>query len=269
MQYTRFEFAHNCGMKSSHDHDLLKHLAAPVIGERLFDQLSDIVFFIKNDRAEYVAVNNTLVRRCGLNEKSSVIGRTSSQIYPAPMGLRFEAQDLQVLKTGRPLQAQLELHLHPNGEAGWCKTTKLPLLKPDGAIAGLVGVSQDLRFPDASRQDYLQVAAAIEYAKDNLSVPVSVQELARFAGLSRFQFDRRIQTIFGLTAGQWLLTLRINHAQRLLADTDDAIADVAIESGYADQSAFSRQFRQATGLTPREYRVAQRAILNFNERPRV
>ena len=86
----------------------------------------------------------------------------------------------------------------------------------------------------------------VKYAKDNLSVPPSVGELAEFAEMSRYQLDRRMVKVFGLTTGQWLLKLRIDFAEQRLAESDDPIAEIAIDAGYADQSAFTRQFRQAT-----------------------
>ena len=237
---------------------LLDELDPPFTGETLFDRLSDVVFFIKNASGQYVVVNDTAVDRCGLRTKSELIGKTASQVFRAPLGESFETQDRKVLESGRPLSMQLELHIYPTGEAGWCLTNKLPLTRKDGSIAGLVGISQDLRLPDSSMEEYQHIATAIRFAETNLSTPPSVQDLATIAGMSRYQLDRRIRRVFGLTAGQWLLKLRIDHAQQALQQTDVSISAIAIDTGYADQSAFTRQFRQATGLSPREFRLACR-----------
>jgi hypothetical protein len=43
---------------------------------------------------------------------------------------------------------------------------------------------------------------------------------------------------------------------RLLLETDDPIATIALECGYTDQSAFTRQFRQTLGMSPSKYRSA-------------
>jgi AraC-like DNA-binding protein len=51
-----------------------------------------------------------------------------------------------------------------------------------------------------------------------------------------------------------VLQTRINHARKRLIDTDLPIAAVALESGYSDQSSFTRQFRRSTGLSPSEFR---------------
>ncbi len=236
---------------------LLNQLDEPFTGELLFDQLADIVFFIKNAAGEYVAVNQTLVQRCGLRDKSQLLGRTSAEVFRPPFGENYVAQDRKVIESGRPLLDQLELHFYPSWDVGWCLTTKLPLRGKTGNIVGLVGVSQDLRLPDASKSEYKNVAAAVKYASGNLSEPPTVTQLADVAGMSRFQLDRRMRQVFGLTTGQWMLKLRIDAARRLLRDTNDSMATIAHAIGYADQSAFTRHFRQATGLTPSEYRNRQ------------
>ena len=81
---------------------------------------------------------------------------------------------------------------------------------------------------------------------------------ARRAGLSQAQFERRMTKIFHLSAGQYLIKARIDHAARLLASTALPIADIAQHAGFSDQSALSRQFRQVTGFAPRQYRQLMR-----------
>ena len=238
--------------------EFLQQLNPPLTGEELFDHLADIVYFIKDANGKYLVVNETLVTRCGVANKQSLIGRTPAEVLRAPLGDRFASQDRDVLKSGKPLLSQLELHVHPTGEVGWCMTTKLPLRDQRGKVVGLVGVSQDLRIPDIETEDYQQMASAIEFAEQNLSAPPSVEKLATIAQMSRYQLDRRMRRVFGLTTGQWLLKVRLDVAQRLLQETNQSISAVALEAGYSDQSAFTRQFRRATGLTPGEYRAARR-----------
>ncbi len=237
---------------------LLSQLQSPFTGEELFDHLNDVVFFIKNARGEYLVVNRTLVERCNVADKSCLIGRTAAEVLRAPLGSSFAAQDQEVLQTGVPLLSQLELHVYTTQEVGWCLTTKLPLRDRQGAVIGLVGVSQDLRLPDMDADEYEHVADAIELAKSNLSNPPSVEDLAAKANLTRYQLDRRMQRVFGLTTGQWLLQLRIDEAQRLLAESHSPVAAIAMNVGYSCQSAFTRQFRKTTGMSPREYRDSRK-----------
>jgi AraC-like DNA-binding protein len=234
--------------------DFLKQLVPPLTGEELFDHLSDIVYFIKDARGAYLVVNETLVARCGVANKQALVGRTPADVLSEAFGKRFALQDQDVLRNGKPLLSQLELHIYPRGEVGWCLTTKLPLRNQVGEIVGLVGVSQDLRLPNLQTEDYLQMASAIEHAEKNLSTPPSVTELAEIAGMSRYQLDRRMRRVFGLATGQWLLKMRLDAARRMLQNSEVPIASISLQAGYADQSAFTRQFRQAIGLSPGEYR---------------
>jgi len=239
-------------------HEILGQLAKPFTGEELFDHLPDIVFFIKNTQAQYLVVNNTLVQRCGAQRKSELIGRTAGEVLRPPLAQSFEDQDRKVIQTGQPLIGQLELHFYATRDVGWCLTSKLPMRNHDGDVVGLVGVSQDLRLPDLSTDEYQHVIAAINFAEENLHAPPSVARLAEIAEMSPYQLDRRMRRVFGLTTGQWLLKMRIDLAQRRLRTSDESISHIAMQAGYSDQSAFTRQFRRATGLSPRDYRNARR-----------
>ena len=170
------------------------------------------------------------------------------------VGRGYEAQDREVLRSGRQLIGKLELHVYQPKATGWCLTHKLPLYGRDGRVVGLVGVSRDLAAPDLKDRDLGRIAATLEEAGTRLDAPPSVKEMAASAGLSEYQLDRRMKRLFGLSTGQWLLKLRIEHACRELVETRRPIVRIALDCGYADQSAFTRQFRRTTGYTPSEFR---------------
>ena len=229
-------------------------LAEPFTAESVFDQLPDIVFFIKDIEGRYICVNRTLAERCGLPDKAQLLGKKPADVLGQTLGRAYELQDQRVLSTGQRLVDQLELHLIRSKDVGWCMTTKVPLHAKDGSIAGLVGISQDLRLPDSTTDDFAHIADAIQYAERNLAKRPAIRELAHIAGMSIYQLDRRMRRVFGLTTGQWILKSRITHASAILIDTSLPIAEVALRAGYADQSSFTRQFRRSTGLAPSEYR---------------
>ena len=222
--------------------------------EALFDCLPDLVFFIKNSRCEYVVVNQTLVDRCGRGAKRELIGRRADEVFPAPLGRSYRAQDEQVLRNGTPIRNQLELHLYPAGGRGWCLTNKLPLRGRDGRISGLFGVSKDLQAANERSADFSQVAEAVRRIQTRYDQPLKVGDLARRAGLSAYQFEQRMRRIFQITAGQLIHKVRMEEAVRRLRESDGTIAAIALECGYSDQSAFTRGFRQTVGLSPSEYR---------------
>ena len=222
--------------------------------EELFDRLPDVVFFVKNSDGEYVKVNNTLVSRCGVREKTDLLGKKPSQTHGARLGVGYERQDEAILRHGAPLTDQLELHAYPSGVVGWCLTTKRAIRNRRGKIVGIAGISRDLRPASNSEDAYAQLKPVIDYAKDNLTCRPSLRELADVANLSVYQLDRRFRQCFDLTTGQWLLQQRIERAQHGLTKTDLSIVEIALDCGYQGQSTFTRQFRRSTGFTPRSYR---------------
>ncbi len=236
------------------DIQFFSQLAGPFTGEELFDCLADVVFFIKNQRGEYVVVNETLVTRCGRRSKKELLGLRVDRVFPAPLGTSYRAQDERVLRGGGAIRNQLELHFYATGGRGWCLTNKLPLYNRAGAVVGLVGISRDLQAVNEGSEDYSSIARVVTHMHTHFAEALRVRELAAAAGLSAFQFEQRLRKIFQLTAGQLLQKIRMDHAVRRLRETHEAIAEIALRCGYSDQSAFTRQFRKATGLSPLEYR---------------
>ena len=167
---------------------------------------------------------------------------------------RIAEQDRAILKSARSLKGELELHLYPGGDQGWCLTWKEPLFDRKRAVIGLVGLSRDVRPANTTPGETRALSAALRHVQDHPETPVAIGDLAARAGLSAFQFDQRIRAMFGLSAGQYLTRLRIERASERLRRSEDPIAEIALDCGYADQTAFTRQFRKVVGLSPGQYR---------------
>ncbi|MCO7517496.1 AraC family transcriptional regulator [Pseudomonas guariconensis] len=221
----------------------------------LLDVIPDAAIFIKDDQARYVLANRTLVQRCGLKALAPLLGKTSAEVFPAQLGPGYTEQDRRVLRQGAILEDQLELHLYGSREPGWCLTHKWPLYDTAGQIIGLVGISVDLQAATDTHPAYQRLAAVDEHIRRHFNQPISLGELTRIAGLSVAQLERYCKRVFHLTPRQMIHKARLEHAHRLL-HTELPITEVALQCGYTDHSAFSRQFKQLTGFTPRQYRAA-------------
>jgi PAS domain S-box-containing protein len=216
--------------------------------------VADIVFFVKDADGRYLSVNDTLAKRCGHTSKEDVIGRTAEELFPAPLGTAFAGQDHALLAGGTAIRDHLEIHLYPGGGSGWCLTYKEPVIATDGGIIGICGISRDLQQPVESGDDYAALSGCIGHIHRNLDQPLRLPALAEMAGMSVYQFDQRIRSLFHLSAGQYLVKVRIDAACAKLRDTAEPIARIALDCGYSDQSSFSRQFRQTVGMSPLAYR---------------
>jgi PAS domain S-box-containing protein len=223
--------------------------------EALFDAVPDTVFFMKDAEGRYTSVNQTLVQRLGRRSKTELIGCTACDVFPAPLGARILAQDRQIAAGGRPLHSVLELHLYPGGAEGWCLTWKEPVRDAAGRIAGLAGLSRDLQIRAEGTSEFTGISAALAHIRDHLDGSLKLGDVARQAGLSDWQFDQRLRSLFGVSAAQYITRARIDLALSRLRGTTDPISQIALDCGYADQTSFTRQFRKSVGLTPHAYRA--------------
>jgi len=224
--------------------------------ESLFDVLPDVVFFVKDMAGRYTHANLTLVRRLGLKRRAQVIGRGAAELFPAHMGGSYAAQDRRVLG-GETIEDQLEVHIFPNRAPGWCLTRKHPL-RVRGKVRGVVGISRDLGQPDGRHPTYDRLRRVVDHLQHHYAENVRMSTLAELAGVSLAQLERHFRNVFQITPQQALTRLRIEAAMRLL-NGEDSIAAIGLACGFADQSAFARQFKATVGMTPRAYRKLSRA----------
>lgn len=222
--------------------------------ERLFDHTPDIAFFIKDRLGRYLVVNHSLVERHGLTGKAQMIGRRPCDVCPGDFGRIPAEQDATVLRTGRPIVERLELHWYTPHKPVWCLTTKLPIRDARGAVTGIIGMSKDVRTPIPTKEIPAEIATALHHLESAFSTPLTPSDLARIAALPAARFARIIKRIFGITPSQLIAKTRIAAASRLLRDTDRSVAEIALECGFSDHSAFTRAFRVVTSVTPTQFR---------------
>lgn len=96
----------------------------------------------------------------------------------------------------------------------------------------------------------------LAYVRGRLDHSITVEELAREAGMSASHFSRVFKETMGTTPMQFVLAYRIEQAIKMMGDPNRQLGDVALACGFADQAHFSRSFKQVTGQTPRQFRAA-------------
>lgn len=115
----------------------------------------------------------------------------------------------------------------------------------------------DVRLPDAGNL-YVQherVQRAVSYLESNFQSKVTIQDLARISNLSPFHFSRLFTRLVGLSPHEYILSRRLQYSARLLrAHPEYSIGDVALTSGFSDQSHFTRSFYRIFAKTPKAYR---------------
>jgi len=109
--------------------------------------------------------------------------------------------------------------------------------------------------PLPARRHTPSVAKAVRVLDDRPESSISLGELAKLSGVSRYQLLRGFAREMGITPHAYLLQRRVRNAQRLLK-AEHAPAEAAAEAGFADQSHMTRVFVRQLGITPARYRAA-------------
>jgi AraC-like DNA-binding protein len=99
-----------------------------------------------------------------------------------------------------------------------------------------------------------QKRRAAELLRENLDGNVRLANLAKECRLSVSHFARSFKAAFGISSHQWLIRQRIDRAKGLLSRTDLPLIDVAAQSGFGDQAAFTRTFHRVVGASPGRWR---------------
>jgi AraC-like DNA-binding protein/mannose-6-phosphate isomerase-like protein (cupin superfamily) len=98
------------------------------------------------------------------------------------------------------------------------------------------------------------VDAAIAYLEQHYGSDVSVADVARSAFISPSRLSHVFRAVTGMSLVDYLIQIRIDRAQHLLAETDQPVAQVSYELGIQSPAYFTRLFRRMTGLSPSEFR---------------
>ncbi|RFU83114.1 AraC family transcriptional regulator [Streptomyces triticagri] len=101
-----------------------------------------------------------------------------------------------------------------------------------------------------------RLSEVVDFIHANLSRRVTLADLAAVAGVSESHFTRVFRASTGESPHRYVMQRRLEHARRELLGSSRSIADIAVESGFADQSHLTRTMRRYEGATPRMLREA-------------
>jgi AraC-like DNA-binding protein len=96
------------------------------------------------------------------------------------------------------------------------------------------------------------------YIDEHISESITLATLAQIAGLSRMYFAARFRAATGCRPHEYMLRKRIECAKQLLLETSEPIASIALAVGFQSQAHFSTVFKRFVGLSPNQWRLANR-----------
>lgn len=105
------------------------------------------------------------------------------------------------------------------------------------------------------QQKYIEsLNSALEYINENYTEEISLDNLAKHIGFSKYHFSRLFKQYTDYNFSDYLCMRRMKAAEEMLEDASISIMEVALNSGFASISTFNRIFKQKKGITPSEYR---------------
>ncbi len=194
------------------------------------------------------------VRTVGTDSRYAHVCWDPDLVRSAAPGVPLPLQDRPELTFTDPLLAQLLTTLVE--EIGH---DHIDRLLADSLMTALVmRVAQRFGLPDAAARapDLPQprIRRVIEYIDAHLDRDLTLAELAGVACLSPAHFSRSFTHAVGTGPQRFTVQRRVERAKALLRDGRGSLAEIAAATGFADQSHFTKAFRQATGETPGRFR---------------
>jgi AraC-like DNA-binding protein len=221
--------------------------------QQMFNQLPGIYFCVKDRHSRLVWGNQALFERLNVTE-DEMTGTIDTQYFPQHISDSFISDDQDVIRTGKPLLNRVAVWYNEQRILDWFVKNKFPLHSSSGKIIGLIVSIQNYQGMHDAQTPFSDLNRAIEFIRANPREKILVSDLARVSGVSPRHLHRQFHNAFGLSVQEFLTRTRIQGAIDALIRTSQPISDIALDFGFCDQSAFTRQFREHTGATPRRFR---------------
>ena len=219
----------------------------------LFEGASTEGFYMKDAEGRIMALNRRNCDACNIKDEWDVIGMKSCEIFPAPYANRYTEQDSQVRRTGQPLVSVVSPY---PADRSMRKTVSnlYPLRDADGNIVGTIRSYHFIKDDDEQATRYGKIRSVAKHIEQNFAKELRLNDLVALSGLTATTFKAMFAKTFGMTPGRYITTIRLNAARERLEKTNLPLSEIAAETGFFDQSHFSRTFKQIRGITPGDYR---------------
>ena len=110
------------------------------------------------------------------------------------------------------------------------------------------------------RRTLLAMDEVMDYINASIDSPLTLEQLADYAGFGRSYFSTLFKSLNGLSPWEYIMIRRLELAKGLLRQTSYSVLEISERSGFSNLSHFNRVFLRSTGMTPREYRQKGRPL---------
>jgi len=116
-------------------------------------------------------------------------------------------------------------------------------------------LSNSIEYSKFNKLDENRIDKIFSYTLQNFKEKIFIEDVARLTNLSVTSFCRYFKITANKSYFDFLTEVRLNHACRLIVETDYTIQHIAMDSGFENTSNFYRHFKKVKGITPKEYKA--------------
>lgn len=224
---------------------------------RLFDHIPGGYYFSKDKEGRFIYCNQNLLKLFNLSSSDQLLGKTDFEILRHDLAREYREEDEMVMKEGQGYFNKTNLVVDQQGNISTFVTTKVPLKNEHGVLIGIEGFMQ--LQPETTQKDresdvHHPFKSCLEFIENYFNENISIQTLADKSHMSKSTFSRKFRETFGESPSSYIKKFRLEMACKFLK-AGHHLSEVANRCGFCDQSHFTKDFRQYTSLTPRQYQI--------------
>jgi len=224
----------------------------------LFEYIPDISFFVKNRDYQLVLSNRAFWERLECSSEEELLGKDDFELFPPRLAEHFRRDDEEVLRTGAAKFGIVELFFNRQRLPDWFTTNKMPVFGREGKVIGIMGIARRHPNRESFGMDSEGIGRVVDHLRRGFRSRIKINDLIKTSGMSSRQLHRKFLKVFSTTPLQFLNKTRVEAACDDLLEKDKSISEIALETGFYDQSSFTQHFRKHVGMTPAHYRKTRK-----------
>lgn len=135
----------------------------------LIDNVPDLIYF-KDSAGRYILNNRAHLRSIGAESQEDVLGKSSYDFHPAELAKKYQDDEMSIVHSAQPLVENEELSLHKDtGNHHWHLTSKFPLMRNDGTVSGVIGISRDITKRKELEERLRENLSALQTSREQLA----------------------------------------------------------------------------------------------------
>lgn len=228
----------------------------------LLDNIPDSIYF-KDNQSRFVRISRSMAEKFHIEEPAAIIGKSDADVFTAQHADQARRDEVEIMRTGRPVVALVERETWPDREDTWCSTTKMPLRDSSGEVVGTFGVSRDVT-------ELKRIEAELRVARDQADR--ASQTKSEFLANMSHEIRTPMNGVIGMAEllsetsldeqQRSFLMMMKQSAQSLLRILNDILDFSKIEAGKLDVEAVPFDLRACVGhaVKSQAARAAQKSI---------